>query len=89
MEFSMHNRVAGEAACLFMMPLRLTWVTEDVKVAFAKENKFSWNSWQIDFSSAAPDHVSLNTKKELDALDGWPIPWIYRHWLPKEAFWKN
>ena len=76
-----------EPGSLFMMPLRLTWLTENVKVAFTKENKFSWNSWQIDLSSATPEHVSFNTKEEVDALDqGWPNPWIYsQYWLPKEA----
>ena len=36
------------------------YMTENVKAALAKENKFSCNSWQIDLNAATPNHVSLN-----------------------------
>lgn len=32
----------------------------NVKATFAKENKFSCNSWQIDLDSVTPNLVSLN-----------------------------
>ena len=35
----------------------------NVKATFAKENKFSCNSWQIDLNSVTPNLVSLNKGK--------------------------
>ena len=38
-------------------------MTENVKAALAKENKFSCNSWQIDLNSATPNHVSFDKRR--------------------------
>lgn len=54
--------------------------TENVWVAFAKEDKFSCNSSQFDLSSATPDHVSLNKGRCRGTR--W---WNGSQWLPKEA----
>ena len=54
-----HARHGGlRGACFFffffffVMPLSQAHMTENVKAVLTKETKFSWNSWQIDLSTA-------------------------------------